>query len=56
MIYKDRGEYNRRLDKISDFARGMLENLPWPLSTVYVDSESNLGEAVSEFYREVIRQ
>ena len=47
--YKDEDGFNRCLNDISDRSSQMIEHLPWPLETVYVDRNSKLGEAVIEF-------
>ncbi|MCR4612097.1 MAG: hypothetical protein K5644_09390 [Lachnospiraceae bacterium] len=52
LIYKDKDAFCRRMNKLPDAEREMIENLPWPLSTVYVDSDTRLGEAVAKFYAE----
>ena len=49
MIYKDKASFRKKLDELSQASRDMIEYLPWPCHTVYVDSESRLGQAVSEF-------
>ena len=47
--YKDRVAFTRRLERMSDSSRSMIEDLPWPLTKVYVDRDTKLGEAVSEY-------
>ena len=49
MIYQDREAFIRGLDKLPQDVRDMIEYLPWPYHTVYVDSTSRLGQAVSKF-------
>lgn len=49
--YKDKTAYELRLLRMTDSSRSMIEDLPWPLTKVYVDSESRLGEAVAEYGR-----
>lgn len=48
--YKDKEEYSRILSRLPDDKRDMIKDLPWPLTDVYVDAQSRLGEAVASFY------
>ena len=50
-IYKDKEGFMQVLDKLSDSYSDAIKYLPWPLSMVYVDAGSSLGEAVNAFYR-----
>ncbi len=47
--YKDKTAYESRLLRMTDSSRSMIEDLPWPLTKVHVDSESRLGVAVAEY-------
>lgn len=50
LIYKDKEGFNKRLNKLEAEDMAMIENLPWPLEKVYVDSDTALGKAVKAFY------
>ena len=49
-IYQDKEGFMRMLDKLKDSYRDSIKYLPWPLTKVYVDEASPIGEAVKSFY------
>ena len=49
-IYKDKEDFNNKLNMLDEDNKSMIENLPWPLEIVYVENSSKLGQAVSAFY------
>ena len=55
LIYKNGSQFISGLNKIAYASAKMIDKLPWPLNTVYVDAESRLGQAVIE-YKEYLEQ
>lgn len=49
-IYQDKEGFMRMLDKLKDSHKDSIRYLPWPLTKVYVDKASPIGEAVKSFY------
>ena len=49
-IYQDEEGFMRMLDKLKDAYRDSIKYLPWPLTKVYVDEASPVGEAIKAFY------